>query len=122
MALRPCCPCPILTQQFALLFPAEALALHGAPVQSNNLWALYLRSMLLLQSCVCKRGDAQAEDGERADFAMQVWLEIDALEDALGQHTCELERNFGFQAREMLFSARMCVSHEFQRYIPQVTT
>ena len=44
------------------------------------------------------------------------------LEDALRLHTCELERTFGFQAREMLFSARMCVSHEFQRYIPRVTT
>lgn len=78
--------------------------------------------MLLLHSCVCKRGDVQAGDGERAGFAMQAWLEIDALEDALSRHTCELERDFGFQAREMLFSARMCVSHEFQRYIPQVTT
>ncbi|KAI1789410.1 hypothetical protein LXA43DRAFT_1075379 [Ganoderma leucocontextum] len=109
-------------ENFALLFPAEALALHGAHVQANNVGTLYLRSMLLLHSCVHKRGDASAGDAERAGFAMQAWLEIDALEDALGQHTCELECSFGYQAREMLFSARMCVSHEFQRYIPQVTT
>ncbi|PIL35206.1 transcription factor [Ganoderma sinense ZZ0214-1] len=109
-------------ENFALLFPAESLALHGTSVHANNLWTLHLRSMLLLDSCVCKRGDVHLTNGERAQFAMQAWLEIDAIEHALGQHTCELERNFGFQAREMLFSARMCVSHEFQRYIPCVTT
>lgn len=91
-------------------------------MHANNVWTLYLRSMLLLHSCVHKRGDVLATDGERAQFAVQAWLEIDALEDALRLHTCELERTFGFQAREMLFSARMCVSHEFQRYIPRVTT
>ncbi|RPD56159.1 hypothetical protein L227DRAFT_508824 [Lentinus tigrinus ALCF2SS1-6] len=107
---------------YALLFPGEALAKHGVPMQPNNVWALYLRSMLLLHSCVRKRADMTMNDAARAQFAMQTWLEIDALENALNQHTCELERTFGFQAREMLFSARMCVSHEFQRYIPQITT
>ena len=96
--------------------------MYGAAVHPNNLWTLYLRSMLLLHSCVRKRADSMSTEAERAHFAMHTWLEIDALENALNQHTCDLERNFGFQAREMIFSARMCVSHEFQRYIPQVTT
>ena len=108
--------------QYTLLFPGETLAMSGVPVHANNVWTLYLRSMLLLHSCVRKRGDLTLSDSERATFAMQAWLEVDAIENALNQHTCELERNFGYQAREMLFSARMCVSHEFQRYIPQVTT
>ncbi|TBU25488.1 hypothetical protein BD311DRAFT_764367 [Dichomitus squalens] len=107
---------------YALLFPGESLAMHGAPVQPNNVWTLYLRSMLLLHSCVQKRADLTLSDAERAQFAMQAWLEMDAIDDALGQHTCELERNFGHQAREMLFSSRMCVSHEFHRYIPRITT
>ena len=78
--------------------------------------------MLLLHQCVAKRADPMLDDAHRAQFSMNAWLEIDALENALNAHTCELERNFGFQAREMLFSARMCVSHEFRRYIPQVST
>ena len=78
--------------------------------------------MLLLHVCQRVREDTRLSAADRAQNAVQTWLEIDALEHALGQHTCELERNFGFQAREMLFSARMCVSHEFQRYIPRITT
>ena len=96
--------------------------MHGASVHPNNVWTLYLRSMLLLHHCVLKRADRSLSDGQRAQFAMQAWVEIDAIEDALNKHTCGLEKSFGFQAREMLFSSRMCISHEFQRYIPQVTT
>ncbi|KAI0718234.1 hypothetical protein C8T65DRAFT_639443 [Cerioporus squamosus] len=109
-------------QNYALLFPGEALAMHGVPVPPNSVWTLYLRSMLLLHSCVRKRADMSLSESQRAQFAMNAWLEIDALENALNQHTCDLERNMGFQAREMIFSARMCVSHEFQRYIPQIAT
>ncbi|TBU37373.1 hypothetical protein BD309DRAFT_1063742 [Dichomitus squalens] len=107
---------------YALLFPGESLAMHGVPVYANNVWTLYLRSMVLLHSCARKRADLTMSDAERAQFAMQAWLEIDAIDTALGQHTCELERKFGFQARELLFSCRMCISHEFQRYIPRITT
>ncbi|EJF61015.1 hypothetical protein DICSQDRAFT_106672 [Dichomitus squalens LYAD-421 SS1] len=110
------------TDSYALLFPGESLAMHGVPVQPNNVWTLYLRSMLLMHRCVQKRADLTLSEAERAQFAVQAWLEIDAIEDALGQHTCELEPNSRFQAREMLFSSRMCVSHEFHRYIPRITT
>ncbi|KAI0761983.1 hypothetical protein BD413DRAFT_606933 [Trametes elegans] len=109
-------------RNFTILFPGEALALAGSPVLANNIWTLYMRAMLLLHSCVCTRGDPTLTEAERAQFAINAWLEIETMETALEQHTCGLERWFGFQAREMLFSARMCVSHEFQRYIPQVTT
>ncbi|KAI0754627.1 hypothetical protein C8Q80DRAFT_1266220 [Daedaleopsis nitida] len=107
---------------YALLFPGEALAMSGVKVSPNNVWTLYLRGMLLLHQCVCKRTDLTLNEFERARFTMQAWLEVDAIENALDQHTCELERNYGYQAREMLFSARMCMSHEFRRYIPQVST
>ncbi|KAI0671085.1 hypothetical protein C8Q78DRAFT_974078 [Trametes maxima] len=109
-------------RNYAVLFPGESLALSGSPVQANNVWTLYLRSMLLLHACERTRSDPSMNSAERAQFAMSAWLEIDTIEHALEQHTCGLERTFGFQAREMLFSSRMCVSHEFQRYIPQVTT
>ncbi|KAI0351438.1 hypothetical protein OH77DRAFT_938368 [Trametes cingulata] len=109
-------------RNFELLFPGESLALTGTPVHPNNVWTLYLRSMLLLHSCVHSRYDPHISEAQRAEFAMKAWLEVDAIEDALDRHTCGLERNFGYQAREMLFSSRMCVSHEFQRYIPQITT
>ncbi|KAL7279744.1 hypothetical protein ACG7TL_006151 [Trametes sanguinea] len=109
-------------RNYALMFPAESLAMTGTPVQANNMWTLYLRSMLLLQSCEQVRTDRNMCDADRAQFAMNAWLEIDAVESALDQHTCGLEAKSGFHAREMLFSARMCVSHEFQRYIPQVST
>ncbi|KAI0655605.1 hypothetical protein C8Q70DRAFT_422985 [Cubamyces menziesii] len=109
-------------RHIALLFPGESLSLAGTPVPNDNVWTLYLRAMLLLHSCVRMRADPTMGDAERAQFAMKAWLEIDALESALDHHSCGLERMTGFQAREMLFSARMCVSHEFQRYIPRVTT
>ncbi|KAI0373853.1 hypothetical protein BV20DRAFT_678695 [Pilatotrama ljubarskyi] len=109
-------------RNFALMYPGESLALTGSPVQANNVWTLYLRSMLLLHSCVRMRYDPLVSEAQRAEFAMEAWLEIDAMENALDRHTCGLEASFGYQAREMLFSSRMCVSHEFQRYIPQVTT
>ncbi|CDO69276.1 hypothetical protein BN946_scf185042.g178 [Trametes cinnabarina] len=109
-------------RNYALMFPAESIAMAGLPVQPNNVWTLYLRSMLLLQACERVRTDRTMCDADRAQFATNAWLEIDAVENALDQHTCGLESKSGFHAREMLFSARMCVSHEFQRYIPQVST
>ena len=75
-----------------------------------------------------------------AQFALKAWLEADRLEVALNKHTCAIERAFLFQAREYIFkcvkyildfaqdryltmssSTRMCISYEFQRYIPLVT-
>ena len=75
-----------------------------------------------------------------AQFALKAWLEGDRLEVALNKHTCAIERAFLFQAREYIFkcvkhiklcsgsvsdyvlsSTRMCISYEFQRYIPLVT-
>ena len=108
--------------QYALLFPGEALAMSGVAVSPHNIWTIYLRAMLLLHLCVHKRGDPRLTDGDRAQFAMRAWLEIDAMESTLNQHSCVLALNVDYRTREMLFESRMCVSHEFQRYIPQVST
>ena len=40
---------------------------------------------------------------ERARFATQTWLEADAIEAALDQHTCTIEYGLMYQAREFLF-------------------
>jgi hypothetical protein len=74
---------------------------------------------------------------------MRAWLETEAIEKALQWHTCSIERAFMFLGREFLFkyvdhsslcpympravtligsdnSTRMCISYEFQKYIPYV--
>ncbi|KAF7985587.1 hypothetical protein HWV62_3877 [Athelia sp. TMB] len=110
---------------FALLFPGEALTpSHNS---KNSIWALNYRTMLLWNSCVRMRRDSRASDAEKARFGMAAWLEVDDLEAALNGHTCGLERAFLFQGREYLFnlnevtSTRMCISYEFQRFIPLAT-
>ena len=104
----------------------------------ETVWALYMRTMLLWHSCVRMRWDSnRIADTEKAQFAVTAWLEIDRIEKALDGHTCGVERAFLFQGREYLFksvirlytlrladnrcSSRMCISFEFQRYIPAVT-
>ncbi|KAI0365647.1 hypothetical protein BV20DRAFT_972889 [Pilatotrama ljubarskyi] len=109
-------------RNYAILFPGESLALTGSLVPANDMWTLHLRSMLLLHSCTQTRDDPRLSDSQRAEAAMSAWLEIDAIEQALDQHTCGIENHLNYQAREMLFSSRMCVSQEFHRYIPQATT
>ena len=75
---------------------------------------------------------------------MNTWMETEAIEKALQQHTCGIERAFMYNGREFLFkyvdkrnpylytailhpliigtdnSTRMCISHEFQRFVPHV--
>ena len=49
------------------------------------------------------RNDARATHDDKAHFAVRAWLEGDALESALNNHTCDIERAFIFQAREYIF-------------------
>ena len=72
---------------------------------------------------------------------MRTWMETEEIEKALQQHTCGIERAFMYNGREFLFkyvgmrtllytetclligtdnSTRMCISYEFQRFVPQV--
>ncbi|KIP08090.1 hypothetical protein PHLGIDRAFT_29730 [Phlebiopsis gigantea 11061_1 CR5-6] len=106
---------------YALLFPGEDF--QGPDAKSKEtIWALYMRTMLLWHSCVRMRWDStRTADAEKAQFAVTAWLEIDRIEKALDSHTCGVERAFLFQGREYLFNSRMCISFEFQRYIPSVT-
>ncbi|CAL1713148.1 unnamed protein product [Somion occarium] len=105
---------------YTVLFPGESLMPAASPdLAKETVWALYMRSMLLWHSCVRMRLEPEGDDATKAQFAVGAWLEIDRIEEALSKHTCNIERAFLFQGREFLFNARMCISHEFRRYIPQ---
>jgi len=108
------------------MFPGELLvASHSqaylhAMGGKDTVWALYLRAMLLWNACVRMRQDASTSDPDRRDFAMRAWHETEAIEKALQWHTCSVERAFMYHGREFLFNTRMCISYEFQRFIPHV--
>ncbi|KAL7279934.1 hypothetical protein ACG7TL_006345 [Trametes sanguinea] len=98
-------------RNYALLFPGESLTYaDGAgdlsaitPPDKDSVWALYIRAMLMWNSCIRMRGDPSLPDSEKANFAMSAWKEIDAIEEALKRHSCGIERSFLFQGRELLF-------------------
>ncbi|KAI9058380.1 hypothetical protein FKP32DRAFT_1581766 [Trametes sanguinea] len=116
-------------RNYALLFPGESLTYADVaddpsaitPPDKDSVWALYIRAMLMWNSCVRMRGDSSLPDSEKANFAMSAWKEIDAIEQALKRHSCGIERSFLFQGRELLFNCRMCIAYEFQRCLPQPT-
>ncbi|KAJ3785251.1 hypothetical protein GGU10DRAFT_269626 [Lentinula aff. detonsa] len=110
---------------FALLFSGEsicrALSLSSS-VAKDTVWALYDRSFVLWHICARVRADTTMGDAEKGEFAVKAWLEADVIEIALNKHTCGIEKAYIFQGREYLFNTRMCISFEFQRYIPLVNS
>ncbi|KAI0372180.1 hypothetical protein BV20DRAFT_940530 [Pilatotrama ljubarskyi] len=116
-------------RNYALLFPGESLTYADGPgdlsaippPDKDSVWALYIRAMLMWNSCIRMRADTTLPDAEKAAFAVAAWREIDAIEEALKRHTCRIERSFLFQGRELLFNSRMCIAYEFQRCLPQPT-
>ncbi|KAI0718232.1 hypothetical protein C8T65DRAFT_737463 [Cerioporus squamosus] len=108
---------------YALLFPGEALCRAGeAAIPQNNVWNLSIRAMVLWHTSVRYRSNPAISFDERTQYAMNAWLEADAIENALKNHTCNLEGGTLHQAQEYLFTTRMCISHEFRRFAPEVTT
>lgn len=73
------------------------------PPSKDSVWALYMRAMLMWNSCSRMRSEPDSSDADKAQFALTAWAEIDAIEEALGRHTCGIERSFLFQGRELLF-------------------
>ena len=92
------------------MLPGESLARTGAPVEADDVWALGLRTMLLLHVCQRVREDTRLSAADRAQNAVQTWLEIDDLERRLARHTCELDSSFGFHVPEILFGCVRCSS------------
>ncbi|CAE6404179.1 unnamed protein product [Rhizoctonia solani] len=111
---------------YALCFPAELMIRQSpSPVHSpqESVWALYGRAMLLWNSCLMlRKKSARMTDAQRAEFAVNVWLETNTIEEALNRHSCSFEQNSLFQGREYLFNTRMFISWEFRRYIPSPDT
>ncbi|KAF5330254.1 hypothetical protein D9758_014443 [Tetrapyrgos nigripes] len=106
---------------FSLLFSGESIVRSPSLAGSKDtVWALYDRSFLLWHFCVRMRNNHSATDDEKAQFAVRAWLETEEIEQALNKHTCDIERSFIFQGREYLFNTRMCITYEYQRYIPLV--
>ncbi|KAG5639438.1 hypothetical protein H0H81_002309 [Sphagnurus paluster] len=90
--------------EYAILFSGESISHSPAQLSSKDtIWALYDRSFLLWHGCLRMRGDNRATDIVKAQFAVQTWLEADAIEASLNRHTCQIERQFIFQAREYIF-------------------
>lgn len=108
---------------YALLTPGESLTRSPcfAPLRPGveSIWALYSRIMLLWSSCLRMRCDETADNTQKAHFAVKAWLFADSIEEMLDKHTCNIERSFMFLSREYLFNIRMCISHEYQQFIPQ---
>ncbi|KAG7088294.1 hypothetical protein E1B28_012305 [Marasmius oreades] len=105
---------------YALLFSGESFSRSTS--SKDSVWALYDRCFLLWNSCAKMRKSHDVTDAERADFAIKSWLEADNIETALNRHTCGIEKAFLFQGREYLFNTRMCITYEFQRYVPLATS
>jgi hypothetical protein len=97
--------------------------------------------MLLWNACLRVRRDPTISDHDRTDFAIRTWMETEEIEKTLQLHTCGIERAFMYHGREYLFkyvdrrtliyselhpligtdnSTRMCISYEFQRFVPHV--
>jgi len=104
----------------AVLFPGESLFPPGASHTKDTVWALYMRSVLLWNSCVHMRNDTSMTDAEKAQHAMDAWLEIDIVEAALSGHTCNIERTFMFVSRDYLFISRLYLYYELQRLVPHI--
>ena len=69
----------------------------------DTVWALYLRAMLLWNACLRVRDNATISDHDKSEFAIRTWMETEAIEKALQQHTCGIERAFMYNGREFLF-------------------
>ncbi|RDX45688.1 hypothetical protein OH76DRAFT_1486166 [Lentinus brumalis] len=102
--------------KFALMLEGEALTAAGTTVEQDVMWTLAMRTMLLLHVCMRVRESKQAD---RAQLGVQVWLEIDDLEQRLARHTWNLDGSFRYQVEELLFGSRMrmLASHEFRNFI-----
>ncbi|KAJ7069638.1 hypothetical protein C8F01DRAFT_1113449 [Mycena amicta] len=103
---------------YALLFSGESVT--HSPSAKDTIWALHDRAFLLWHACVKMRNSA-AHMTVKGQFAIKAWHEADAIEDALNRHTCDIERAFIFQGREYIFNTRMCITYEFQRFVPLVS-
>ncbi|KAF7298870.1 Zn(2)-C6 fungal-type domain-containing protein [Mycena indigotica] len=104
---------------YALLFSGESVT--HSPAAKDTVWALHDRAFLLWHACVRMRNNSFASMTAKGQFAIRTWHEADAIEDALNRHTCGIERSSIYLGREYIFNTRMCITYEFQRFVPLVS-
>ncbi|KAF9512152.1 hypothetical protein BS47DRAFT_1394442 [Hydnum rufescens UP504] len=108
---------------YALLFPGEALHIsRGFPSEGkDSVWALYCRALLLSNSCLDMQDSPLSDDHDRAAFAIEAWLEVARIEEALNnRHTCKTEEYYFWAGRQYLQLVRMTVTYNFSKYVPSV--
>uniref|UniRef100_A0A8H7Y1S2 Zn(2)-C6 fungal-type domain-containing protein n=1 Tax=Psilocybe cubensis TaxID=181762 RepID=A0A8H7Y1S2_PSICU len=106
---------------FGLLFPNEAYDRHSPNYRASNslspkesVWALYCRSMLLWNFCNRFRTPSQEE--ERAEQAHEAFLEVQAIEDSLNTHRCNLDTTLIYTCREYIHNTRMLVAQALRSF------
>ncbi|TFK16655.1 hypothetical protein FA15DRAFT_741029 [Coprinopsis marcescibilis] len=100
------------TSKYALYFPGEAYEqtqpVYGPPettlTPKESVWALYCRSLLLWAFCNRFRDDPipsspPAED-QRGEDITEAWSEVQAIEDSLDSHKCNLDTMLIYITRE----------------------
>ena len=95
----------IISLQFAILFPDERLyQLEGQPRHSpkQSIWALYCRSMLLWNGCLRLR-KLDSGNGQRAEYVLQAYMEMDEIKEAIESHVCSADDHLLYMAKEFLF-------------------
>ena len=65
--------------------------------------------MLLWNSCSYIQRDESLTTDERAKFAIDVFQETQALQDALDMHVCNLNTGLAYVAREYLYKCALSV-------------
>src|ERR1700722_11880768 len=68
----------------------------------ESIWALYCRSMLLWNFCSRLRKDTCPES-EKAEYALEAWVETQAIQDSLDMHVCNLHPALTYMAREYIY-------------------
>ncbi|KAF8137874.1 hypothetical protein K438DRAFT_2023529 [Mycena galopus ATCC 62051] len=79
----------------------------------NAIWTLFCRSMLLANFCgnVLARNTENREDREiQADALQESWNEVQAIQDALDGHVCNLHTSVAYLCRENISNAQMIIT------------
>ncbi|KAJ7464231.1 hypothetical protein B0H11DRAFT_78541 [Mycena galericulata] len=85
----------------------------GGTHPKNAIWALYCRSMLLVNFCsnVVTQDAETREDRESQGEALQEsWNETQAIQDSLDAHVCNLHTAVAYQCRENVYNAQMIIT------------
>ncbi|KAG6898966.1 hypothetical protein C0993_002144 [Termitomyces sp. T159_Od127] len=98
---------------YAILFPGEALDRVSPTFRAStsstkeSVWALYCRSMLLWNFTNRLRTrmvtDGGGGDEDKIEVVYDAWAEAQALQDALGMHTCNLDTVLMYMCREYVY-------------------